>query len=63
VRQWLIHEYEAEKSSWLNELDVRKPFEESITQRSEDLRLYNVVPVFDDFKPLLNSGIFKCTSL
>jgi hypothetical protein len=43
VKQGLILEQEAEKSTYLNELDVRKPFVASISQRSEELRLYNLV--------------------
>jgi hypothetical protein len=31
------------KSTYLNELDVRKPLVVSISQRSEELRLYNLV--------------------
>jgi hypothetical protein len=34
---------EAEKRTYLNELDVRKPSVVSISQRSEELWLYNVV--------------------
>jgi hypothetical protein len=34
----------------------------SISQRSEELRLYNAGLKFDDFKPWLKSGIFKCIS-
>jgi electron transfer flavoprotein alpha/beta subunit len=43
VKQGLILEQEAEKSTYLNELDVRKPLVISISQRSEELRLYNLV--------------------
>jgi hypothetical protein len=39
----LILEYEAEKSTNLNELEIRKPLVVSISQRSEELRLYNLV--------------------
>jgi hypothetical protein len=35
IRNW--------KSTFLIELDVRKPLVESISQRSEELRLYNLV--------------------
>jgi hypothetical protein len=35
IRSW--------KSAYLNELDVRKPLVVSISQRSEELRLYNLV--------------------
>jgi hypothetical protein len=34
----------------------------SISQRSEELRLYNLVKEFDNFKPQLESNIFKCFS-
>jgi hypothetical protein len=34
---------EAENSTFLNELDVRKPLVVSISQRSEELKLYNLV--------------------
>jgi hypothetical protein len=43
VKQGLILEQEAEKSAYLNELDVRKSLVVSISQRSEELRLYNLV--------------------
>jgi hypothetical protein len=43
VEQGLLVEYEAGKSSYLNELDVRKPLVVSISQSSEELRLYNLV--------------------
>jgi hypothetical protein len=43
VKQGLTLEFEAEKSTCLNELDGRKPLVESIQQRSEEQRLYNVV--------------------
>jgi hypothetical protein len=43
VKQWLILEKEAENSTYLNELDVRKPLVVFISQRSEELRLYNPV--------------------
>ncbi len=39
VKQGLILEEEAEKSTYLNELDVRKPLVVSISHRSEELRL------------------------
>jgi hypothetical protein len=34
----------------------------SNSQRSEELRLYNLGLEFDNFKPRLKSGIFKCIS-
>jgi hypothetical protein len=34
---------EVEKSTSLNELDFRKPLVVSISRRSEELRLYNLV--------------------
>jgi hypothetical protein len=43
VKQGLILEYEAGKRTYLNELDVRKPLVVSISQRSEELSLYNQV--------------------
>jgi hypothetical protein len=43
VKQGLILEEEAEESIYLNELDVRKPLVVSISQRSDELRLYNLV--------------------
>jgi hypothetical protein len=43
VNQGSILEIEAKKSTYLNELDFRKPLVESISQRSEELRLYNLV--------------------
>jgi hypothetical protein len=42
--------------------DVRKPGVESSPQRSEELRLYNLGLEFDNSKPRLKSGIFKCIS-
>jgi hypothetical protein len=42
VKQGLFLEGEAEKSTYLNELDIRKTLVESIL-RSEELRLYNLV--------------------
>ncbi len=43
LKKRLILEWEAEKMTNLNELDVRKPLVVSISQRSEELRLYNLV--------------------
>jgi hypothetical protein len=43
VEQWLILEKEAEESTHLNELDIKKPLVVTISQRSDELRLYNVV--------------------
>jgi hypothetical protein len=42
VKHGLIQEYEAEESTYLNDLDARKPLVVSISQRSEELRLYNL---------------------
>ncbi len=45
-QQWnrgLILEEEAGKWTYLNELDVKRPLVESISQTSEELRLYNRV--------------------
>jgi hypothetical protein len=50
VKQGLIRESAAEKSIHRNELDIRKPLAVSISQRSEELRLYD---------PVLNLSIFK----
>jgi hypothetical protein len=43
VKQGLNLEREAEKCTYLIELDVRKPLMVSISQKSEELRVYNVV--------------------
>jgi hypothetical protein len=43
VKQEFILEYEAEKNTCFIELDVRKPLVESISQRSEEMKLYKVV--------------------
>jgi electron transfer flavoprotein alpha/beta subunit len=43
VKQGLILEKETEKHINLIELDVRKPLVVSISQRSKELRLYNLV--------------------
>ncbi len=43
VKQGLILEYKAEMSTYQNELNVRKPLVVSISQRSEELRLHNLV--------------------
>jgi hypothetical protein len=44
VKQGLILQQEAEKSTYLNELNVKKkPLVVSISQRSEELRLYILV--------------------
>jgi hypothetical protein len=37
----LILKWEAEKSTYHNEFDVRKPLVVSTSERSEELRLYN----------------------
>jgi hypothetical protein len=42
VKQGFILEQEAENGTYLNELDVRKPLVESVSQTSEELRLYNL---------------------
>jgi hypothetical protein len=46
----------------LNELVVRKPLVVSISQRSEELRLYNLILNLTISNPRLESGIFKCIS-
>jgi hypothetical protein len=43
VKQRSILKEEAEESTYLIELDVRKPLVEFISQRCEELRLYNLV--------------------
>ncbi len=46
-----------------NQRDVREPLAVSISQRSQDLRLYNLVLDFDNVNPLqprLQSCTFKC---
>jgi hypothetical protein len=42
VEQGLILE-EADKSPYINDLDVRKPLAATISRSSEELRLYNLV--------------------
>jgi hypothetical protein len=54
VKQGLILEKEAEKMTYLNELDVRKRLVVSIAQRSEELRLCQIPP--------RERGIFKYIS-
>jgi hypothetical protein len=49
------------RSRKCTELDVRKPLVVSIS-KSQELRLYNLVLGFDNSKPRLKSGIFKCIS-
>jgi hypothetical protein len=44
VKQGLILEQEAEKSTYLNELDVKNPLVGSVSQKSEELRLYTLQP-------------------
>jgi hypothetical protein len=56
----LILDYEAENSTDLNELDVGEPLVVSVSQRSGELKLYNVV--YCNVKPRLKSGIFQCIS-
>jgi hypothetical protein len=43
VKDGLILEQEAETRTYQKELDVRKPLVVSISQRSGELRLYDVV--------------------
>jgi hypothetical protein len=43
VKQGLILERKKRRSAYLIELDVRKPLAVSISQESEELRLYNLV--------------------
>jgi hypothetical protein len=61
VKPGLILEQEAEKSTYLIELDARKPLVVSISQRSEELIFYNLV-LFDNFKPRIKSSIVKSIS-
>jgi hypothetical protein len=42
VKRGLILEEEAERRIYLNEIGVRKPLVVSISQKSEELRLYNM---------------------
>jgi hypothetical protein len=44
------------------ELDFRKPLVVSISHKSEELGLLQPGLEFDNFKPLLKSGSFKCIS-
>jgi hypothetical protein len=62
VKQGLTLGSEAERSTFLDELNVRKPLVLSITQGYEKLRLYTRVK-FDNFKLRLESGVFKRISL
>ncbi len=48
------------KSTYLNELNVRKLFVESISQREAEALQPGFV--FDNLKPGLKSGIFQCIS-
>jgi hypothetical protein len=52
-------ELKLKKSTHPYELDVRKPLVVSISQRSQELRLQPGLE-FDNIKPRLKSGIFKC---
>jgi hypothetical protein len=51
--------YETGRSTDENQLDARKPWVVFISQRSEKLRLYNMVQNLDDLKPWLKSVIFS----
>ncbi len=62
VNQGFMLDWRAKKCTYLNELDVRKPLQEYIVHRSEELRLYNLVENFDNIKPRLKRGFFKCIS-
>jgi hypothetical protein len=61
VKHGLILEQEAEKRTYLNELNVRKPLVVSTSQKREKLRL-QLGFEFDNLEPRLKSGIFKCIS-
>jgi hypothetical protein len=64
VKQGLFMEKEAEKkNSHLDALHVREPLVVSISQRSEELRLYNLVENLTISNPRFKSCIFKCISL
>jgi hypothetical protein len=43
MKKRIILGYEAEKNIHLNELNIRKPLVVSISQRSEDMRLNNLI--------------------
>jgi hypothetical protein len=43
VKKGLEMDYKAEISAFLNELNNRKPLVVSVSQRIEELRLYNLV--------------------
>jgi hypothetical protein len=43
VKQGLILAQEAEKVAYLNQLNARKPFVVSISQKREKLRLYSLL--------------------
>jgi hypothetical protein len=62
VKEGSIQESEAKKGTYLIELDVRKRLVETISRRSEEAETLQPGLEFDKFKPLLTSGIFKCTS-
>jgi hypothetical protein len=63
VKQGLILGEQAEKSTFLNEHDAgRLLVVYSSVQRCEELRLFFPGLEFDNLKPLLRSGIFKCIS-
>jgi hypothetical protein len=63
VKQGLFMEKEAEKkNSHLDALHVRQPLVVSISQRSKELRLYNLVENLTISNPRFKSCIFKCLS-
>jgi hypothetical protein len=62
VKQELILEEEAGRSTYLNELNARRPLVVSISQRSEKLRLYHLVWNLKISNPGLKRGIFKYIS-
>ncbi len=57
IRSWRKH-----ISEWARLLDVRKPLVESISQKKWRAETLQPGLEFDNFKPRLESGIFKCIS-
>jgi hypothetical protein len=63
VEQGLILKKEAEKSTYINEPDARKPLVVSVSQRSTGrIDTLQSGLQFDNIKPILESVIFKCIS-
>jgi hypothetical protein len=53
VKQGFILKQEADKSTYLNGLDARKPLVVYISQRSKELRLYNLAESLTISNPVL----------